>query len=105
MRHFVERLTHCVLPRALEWAHSICIAHTFYIITILQYEHIEELATMPVSLAISVILSSLVSAMVQVRINLDHFGANNQIHLLRCALSIAFVGFLETYILPSFAGF
>jgi hypothetical protein len=71
MQHLVQRLADFVYPSALEWAHSLCIAHTFYIITILEYGHIEELAAMPMSLIISVILSSIVSTMVQVRIFLD----------------------------------
>jgi hypothetical protein len=106
MRHFVEQLTHCVYSRALEWAHSICIAHTFYIITILQYGHIEDLAILPTSLRVSIMLSSAVSSIVQVRISLDtSVGTNNQIYPLSCALPIVFAGFLDTHILPSFAGF
>jgi hypothetical protein len=65
------------LTSALEWAHSICIAHTFYVISISQYGHIEELVTTPVSLRISIVLSSAVSAMVQVRTNLNTLGADN----------------------------
>jgi len=75
---------------ALEWAHSICIAHTFYIITILKYGHIEELATMPISLKISTILSSAVSLMVELffanRIRL--FAGNAYIAVFCCVLIV-----------------
>jgi len=50
---------------ALEWAHSICIAHTFYTITVLEYGHIEKLVTTSISLRISIIFCSAVSSMVQ----------------------------------------
>jgi hypothetical protein len=64
----LESLADNIPCRALEWGHAICMAHTFYIITISQYGHIEELVVTPISLRMSVVLSSGVSAAVQVRL-------------------------------------
>src|ERR1700729_144736 len=41
--------------------------------------------------------------MVQVSINLNVLGSDNQIYPLRCSLPIALVGFRKHHILPSFA--
>jgi hypothetical protein len=49
------------------------------VVTILQFGHIEEVAVTPVSLKFSVVLSSAVSTMVQVRINPNALGAESQI--------------------------
>jgi len=50
---------------ALEWGHSICMAHTFYVLSILQYGNVEELVRLPLSLKVSILLSSAVSSIVQ----------------------------------------
>ncbi|KIM86125.1 hypothetical protein PILCRDRAFT_5187 [Piloderma croceum F 1598] len=50
---------------ALEWGHSICVAHTFYVLSILQYGHVEELVRLPLSLKLSILLYSAVSSIVQ----------------------------------------
>jgi hypothetical protein len=55
-----------VHSRALEWGHSICMAHTFYVLSILQYGNVEELVRLPLSLKVSILLSSAVSSIVQV---------------------------------------